>query len=219
MKSYLLLILSLSFLAGCASAPLAAPEIKTFPSAADLPFVIDGTQYKGMAAIPRKTTQTIKFALPKSAERIVISTCHGAQEFLSITSPFSFEYYPVHLIEDTKTICVFKAQVASTAADLSLAVIDFYGSEVTMAAWVSCNRVSTRAGGASICQAPVGLIQRITFDEAVIAEPDTACNKIECDGGNCTYRVAPKYCTYAFRGLKTGMYHRHLVRGLSNLEN
>jgi hypothetical protein len=214
----LVLILSILVVIGC-NTPVAVQEIKTFSNEANLAFSIDNVSYVGMAAIPRKRTQIIKFNVGKSAERIVISTCHGAVTTINPPNPFVFEYYPVHLIEDTVDICPLKAEVASKDAPLALAVIDFYGDEVSMPSWVTCNRLSTRAGGASVCQAPVGLIQRITFDEAVMAEPDDACNKIECDGGNCTFRVAPKYCTYIFKGFKTEKYHRILVRGLAAMEN
>jgi hypothetical protein len=211
-----LLILISFLLVGCATVPVR--DVKTFPNEATMPFSVDGVNYVGMAAVPRKTKQIIKYSLPKTAERIVISSCHGAPTALNPSNPYVFEYYPVHLIEDVG-LCLLKAEVASKESPLSLAVIDFYGEDVTMPAWVTCNRISLRVGGGSVCQAPAGLIQRITFDEAVLAEPLDGSNKIECDGGNCIYTMTKGYGGYIFRGIKTGKDHRHTIRGTTATEN
>jgi len=219
MKSYILIILFLVLFSGCGSASDTPPPVATFKNAATLPFMADGVSYVGMAAIPRKLKTSLRFQLSKSAERIVISTCHRAVDTLNPPNPFVFDYYAVHLIEDTESICILKAQVASKTEPMLLAVIDFYGEEVSMPAWVTCNGTSLRTGGASVCQAPVGLIQRITFDESVIVEPTEGCGKIECTGGNCTFRIGTGYCTYVFRGLKSGLYHRTTTRGLTPMED
>jgi hypothetical protein len=194
------------------------PEVKTFSNEATMQFSVDGLNYVGMAAIPRKLKQSLRFTLPKTAERIVVSTCHGAPVFISPANPFSFTYEPVHLIEDTATLCILKAEVASKESPLSLAVIDFFGDEVTMPAWVTCNRNSLRTGGGSVCQAPAGLIQRIVFDESVIAQPYDK-GEISCDGAACTYTMTKGYNGYIFRGVKTGSYHRHTTRGTAAMEN
>jgi hypothetical protein len=213
MKSLILILL---VLVGCNASQL--QEVKTFSNEATLAFNVDGLNYVGMAAIPRKKTQIIKPTLPKTAERIVFATCAGHPEFINPVAPFSFTYDPIHFVEDTKDRCIMKIFIASKEQPMSLGIIDFYGEEVTLPAWVTCNRKSLRVGGASVCQVASRDITRIVFDEPVIAEPLKDASPIVCDGAICTYYMGTVESGYLFRGLKSGAYHRHTTRSLAPLE-
>jgi hypothetical protein len=211
-----LLALLALLLSSCGTLQAASPQ--AFTNKADMPFSIDNLQFKGVASVARKSSHVLKFTLPKSVERIVLTTCHGTEEILAPANPFTYNYIPVHLIEDVDS-CIVKVESASKEAPMTLAVIDFYGEETKLPAWLTCNRISLRTGGASICQVAAGLIQRITFDEEVAAQEGEGCNLIACTGGNCLWKQSPKYCVYVFKGIKSGNYHRMTTRGTLPSEN
>jgi len=209
------------FMTACGTAaPMFAENPTAFKNEATLQFSVDGVNFVGVAAIPRKKSQTLKINVGKSAERIVINTCAGNPTTISPANPFVFVYEPIHFIEDnSEKPCIMKIGVASTSSLALFGMIDFYGEEVSMPAWITCNRISLRAGGASICQVVTKATTRLVFDEPVLVEALDDCNKIDCKDAICTYEMGKKECGYLFRGLKSGNYHRHTVRGLAPLEN
>jgi hypothetical protein len=215
----LILIFTFLFVFSRCGTAAELPNPAMFKNEATLQFSIDGINYKGMAAIPRKPSQIIKSIVPKTASQITYSTCAGHPTVENPVSPVSFVFEPVHFLEDTAFVCPMKILVASKEEAKKVAVIDFYGDEVQLGAWVTCNRVSLRVGGASVCQVAVNDLTRIVFDEPVLAEPWKGCNPIECNGAVCTYSMSPGECGYKFRGLNSGKYHRHLTRGLAPLED
>jgi hypothetical protein len=220
MKSLILIFVFLVFFTGCATTPLLPPTTsdKLFSNEATLKFNVDGLNFKGVAAIPRKKAHTIKFDVPKNTEYAVISTCAGHPTFENPTGTITYVYEPIHFIEDTEKPCLVTIGVAALGVPLQLGIIDFYGEEVILPAWVTCNRTSLRTGGASMCQVATNDITRMVFDEPVLGKDFDGCNKIECKDAICTYNMTKNECGYIFRGLKSGKYHRHYCRGLRPIE-
>lgn len=222
--SHILKILLLVFFSGCVAC--ASPAPATLPPAAQMeidkhvdiratmPFSVDGLNYVGTAAIEIKTKHVIKLTLPKSVERVIIDTCHRWPEFINPTNPQEFIFEPVHLIEDNRS-CFMTISAASKEAPLSLAVIEWWSPlEVSMPAWVTCNAVSKRTGGGSICEIAENKIQRIIFDEEVVCATPTRCNPITCVGAACEWPMTQNFCPYMCLGLKSSKFHRLLTRGI-----
>lgn len=209
------------FLTSCATVPVMSPtpSDKLFSNEATLQFSVDGLNYKGVAAVPRKKSHAIKFTVPKNTEYAVISTCAGHPTFENPPAGiFTYIYEPIHFIEDTEKPCLVTIGVATLGMTLQLGIIDFYGDEVSLNAWVTCNRTSLRTGGSSMCQVATNDITRMVFDEAVIGQEFDSCNKLECKDAVCTYNMTKNECGYLFRGVNSGRYHRAYTRGLKPLE-
>jgi hypothetical protein len=218
--SFLLLV----FFSGCvACASTPAPVLppaqqmqldKHFDIRAEMPFAVDGLNYVGFAAIELKKHHVIKLTLPKSVDFVQVDTCHRWPQFKNPTNPLEFVYDAVHMIEDNRS-CFMTIKAASKEAPMSLAVIEWWSPlEVSMPAWITCDAVSKRAGGASICEIAENKIQRITFDEEVICESGKDCNPISCDGAGCEWHMSRNYCSYMCLGMKSSKFHRLLTRGI-----
>jgi hypothetical protein len=218
---YFLLLVFFSGCVACASSPAPilppADQIvldKHFDIRSKMPFSVDGLNYVGFAAIEIKTKHLIKLTLPKSVDLVVVDTCHWWPEFENPANPLEFTFTPVHLIEDNRS-CFMTIKAASKEAPMSLAVIEWWSPlEVSMPAWITCNGVSKRTGGGSICEIAENKIQRLTFDEDVICDTGAKCNPITCEGGNCTWHMSRNYCAYMCLGLKSSKFHRLLTRGI-----
>ena len=222
MKSKVLIILLILIFLGCGAGCASLPEIprpnSIYSDKATLQFSVDDLNYVGIASIPRKDRHIIKFSVPKNTEYAIIKTCAGPQEYDKPSGIISFIYEPIHFIEDIEKPCLVKIGVVTLGLPMQLAVIDFYGEEVKLAAWITCARVSKRVGGSSVCQVGTGDTTRIVFDELVVSQELENCNKLECKDAVCSFDMTKNECGYTFRGLKSGFYHRLYSRGLKPLE-
>jgi hypothetical protein len=222
MKSYILIILVLVGISSCGTGCVATPEPQVtnsiYSDKATLQFSVDDINYVGLASIPRKLKQVIKFSVPKNTTYAIIKTCAGAAEFDFPVGIIQYIFEPIHFIEDTEKVCLIKIGVVTMGAPLQIAVIDLFGEEVSLPSWITCNRISKRTGGSSVCQVGTGDTTRIVFDEPVVSQELKDCNKLECKDAICTFDMTKLECGYIFRGIKSGKYHRIYTRGLKPLE-
>jgi hypothetical protein len=217
-----LLMLSSLLFAGCATAPLVAADIPSFASVpidgfkyngpADLQFTIDGIGYIGTATVPHKVPRTFKFNILKNTERLVIRTCHRSIKFDNPPAgQFEWLYQPRFKLEDAG-LCLMFVDAITKEGVLKSAQIDFTDKE-NMIAFSSCNGITVESKGASLCQAPIGLLQMLQVSEDVDVVNKDGCQPIKCTGIWCYYIMSANDCWYAIRGLKTGTRHRLITRG------
>jgi len=188
-------------------------SLDTFKIPADLEFSIDGVAYKGLAVVPHKAYREFKFTLPKDTERLFITTCHRRVRIFSpTTNPYVFVYQPRPLVENVGS-CLMKVESLTKLGAIKSAVIDFTSEKENMEAYNTCDGVTIKTVGATLCQSPAGLKQMIQLSEGSDVVAREGCNPMECTGIYCYYLMNTGDCVYRAVGLKSGKVHRITTRG------
>jgi hypothetical protein len=176
-------LVSLSLMSLSACAIPSQPEV-VYPNhpdpklRADMRFQFEGQWYSGAAVLPRRTSSTITFDIPKDTYLFLINTCSREEPYFNpdTSKGFTFTYVPVMWLENMKS-CVLLGTAVTKAGLYYRSVIDFTNSiGRDLPAQLACNGQVTKPLGAGFCQSRAGLTQRIQFDEETVwsARPECA---------------------------------------------
>lgn len=219
-------ILPILMIASCCT-----PQSATVPPSqivrASLRFAVDGQKCSGTCVVQRKTSQKFTFYLPEKTKRVLIQTCHRQIAINNPARDFVYDYVPAMFLENWDE-CGLEAIATTQAGNVLVAMAEFTSNE-TLAARHWCNGTFVQnAPGVSFCQARVGLIQRIAFDEPVDVASGKDCPPIEGERSSgtymstqvFTYAVGKDLCIYNFLAKKKEetKFHRLVTRGYEKIE-
>lgn len=177
---------------------------------------VNGKPGFGVMTAPLAKSYQIDMTFPAKPEILKISTCHKniiyekpaiASVLIKMTDGLETGYCPIRI----------------DALDLgginSSAIIEIENEELPAVLFCDGQRVETH--GVSICQAKVGLVQRILFDEVTTFEklsPDCADLKDTGREAGHVYDFNPTRgdCVYIFHSSKTDTFHRLSVLGYTD---
>jgi hypothetical protein len=94
--------------------------------------------------------------------------------------------------------------------------VDFETPDAALPASVSCNGVTTKSKGVSICQARAGLIQSIRFASQVKVSPDAGCEIGATESDYFEFSIPKGQCVFAFME-STGRIHRLTTLGYEQI--
>jgi hypothetical protein len=226
----LLFILSLY---GCATTP-AHVTGKIYPRT--LPMTVNGKAAVGIHVVDRASTYKIKVPVPKNADVVRLYTCHresilyererrggifgtgveiklpGRREPEATEHEFSISP-PLEM--ENEGYCPMNVEILNVDGMNYYGLIDVRNEELP--AFVACNGELYSTTGVSLCQARVGLVQRIQFKEPVDAKAITeGCDEPAPAGdGFFDVSVKPETCVYLFSA--QDKYHRMTVFGYTDL--
>jgi hypothetical protein len=212
-------LITLLFLVnGCASSVIPVGSEAQKLSRANIKFSVEGVGYQGTALVQRKTSQKISVTVPDKAVKLVFTTCHREDVFDNPSSSWSILFQPSTLLENWGS-CIVTISVITQKGNMQQGIIDFTSNETEPATSYCNGKVEKMPGGATFCQARVGLYQRISFGRLDMeAEPATGCPEMKKDGYDFQYEMAPGLCIYAFRSRDGKATHRLTSRGYAQLE-
>lgn len=175
---------------------------------ASLPFVVDNVPYQGTAVLPRKSSQTIAFVLPRKTLKFMITTC-SREEFFPYpdsSGVFKFTYVPVMYIENMES-CMMRATAITDKGETATGLIDFTAGE-ELEASLSCNGKVFNSKGVGLCQSRKDLIQNIEFKEETVYAAGEGCPEPTEGYISTSYNIALKngFCTYQFMNKDKKVY-------------
>lgn len=208
----------LAFLFGCQTLGQ-APALMSNPPAEFkkvMPIKVNGLAGVGALAVPVADSYKIDMTFTAKPEILKISTCHKTlvYENPTITS------VTIKMTDGLETgFCPIRVDALDLGGVNSSAVIEVENEKLPAVLFCDGKRTDTK--GVSICQARVGLVQRILFDDPVDYEKiDPNCNDLK-DAGRVpghVYDLKPVKgdCVYIFYNRKTDSFHRLYSLGFTD---
>lgn len=152
----------------------------------DVELEINGNYYSGVTVIPKSNHYSITIIPPGDIDLVLFQTCHRESAIEKASkgwglfgkkSKFTYEYYPVSGIEDSR-VCPLRVNVFdSKNGKNAWALLDFEHPLYQLRFNMTCNGEEKQFNGVGICQAKNKSIQRIAFKEPVMFAPSNpGCN-------------------------------------------
>lgn len=197
-------------LGACSSAPMELDTSVVWKR--DLPFCIENVGcYEGVSVVPNRQDYSIEIE-PKgdaNIDLVIFNTCHREEAYEKTSSGWfifkkknRFKYYfqPTEDLE-TRRDCDLKANTLEEGEGRhAWMVMRREHPDYTLPAQVACNGVIKSYNGVSVCQAKVGLIQRIEFGREVqFATPDEGCDMPARKGDGYEWKMSKGECLYVSR--------------------
>lgn len=187
-------------LIGCASKGSLFPGYIPYEGTnrASLPFSIEGMDYRGTATVQRKSSQNIKFKIPKGTIKFMIATCSREEFFAYPESDIKYTYIPIMFLENLDS-CIMKATAITNKGETITGIIDFTAGE-QLKGELSCNGQVYKSTGAGFCQSRQNLIQNIEFSEETVFAFGEGCNEPKKGYISTSYNISLSkgFCTYQF---------------------
>jgi hypothetical protein len=181
----------------------------------DIAFKVNGQKAVGAIVVPRASSYKIEGEVEGSFDFLIVRSCHREYTAEREGGHFSYLFEPREGIESNRA-CPLEIRGAEKGKGRhSFGFIDFENDRDLLPAKLECNGEVRDAGGVSVCQAPHGLIQRITFPVDVIFEPGSVgCDLIERKPGETDpaprkvyeFKMPVRQCLFVF--METGAAHR-----------
>jgi hypothetical protein len=192
------IILSLLFLVSCSSVfqdvSLKSSEYKRM-----MELTVNGVKGVGTIVVPKSSQYKIFGHIHGTAEALFLESCHR-EVFSENQGEVNYVYTPVAGIEDNRA-CPMEIIALDKGAKHGLGVVDFQDERHTLPISLYCNGETSKALGVSICQAPIGMVQRVDFEAGVISEPGREeCRIAEPSNYKShEFRVIAGICTVVFQ--------------------
>jgi hypothetical protein len=191
-------ILMLVYLTSCATVT-AQLEDTTFYKR-DIELRINGEKAKGAVVVPRSAKYEIKGEVKGGFDFLIVRSCHREYTAEDEGGEFKYVYEPRDGIENNRA-CPLEIRGAEKGKGRnSFGFIDFEDPRYQLPARLECNGEVGDYLGVSVCQAPLGLIQKIKFQVPVNFEPgNEVCKLAESkDGKEFEFRMPAKQCQFFF---------------------
>lgn len=209
-----LIILSILGILGCKT----LPEVDTSKLyRKDLEVEIDGSRFHGVYIADKRPQYNLTIETPMKPEMVNIQSCHREIIFKEPGKRVRFSYEPVIGVENIPP-CPLEIAAFDKDGENGWATIYFRGDE-TLAATLGCNGNSNNSRGVSACQSRAGLLQTISFKEAVKAYWPERCSPMKTnDQKHFEWAMNTKLCIYLFTGneqehrLVTYGYNKVLIK-------
>lgn len=220
------IVLAFIFLSSCATTP-AHVAGKIYPRT--LPMTVNGKEAIGTHVVDRASSYKIKVPVPENADVVRLYTCHresilyererrggifgtGVEIKLPGSKPkgpteHEFTIAPP-LDMENDGYCPINVEILNVDGMNYYGLIDVRNE--TLPAFLACNGSLYPAVGVSLCQARVGLVQRIRFDVPVAAKviSDNCELPVAQDDRNFDIPVNVETCVYLF---SSGSKHHRLT--------
>jgi hypothetical protein len=173
-------------------------DLPVLNNRASMIFTVNNVAYEGYGVIPRQTSQTITFVLPKDPLKLMITTCNREEFFPAPQSPFKYNFVPLMYVENLDS-CLLTATVITAKGETYRSIIDFVSGE-TLTATSKCNGKALKRTGVELCQSRAGLIQVLQFDNDVVAVAQDGCAPLKPAFGPFSYQysMSQGFCAYRF---------------------
>ncbi len=205
----------------------------------DLSGTVNGIPFDGIGVIPPAKSYKFRIESKQDVDLVTITSCHRDFSRESVIDVgwfkknrgFEYVYTPAPGIEDTGQ-CLIRLGVynKSVPNQNAFAILDIRTPTETLPARNICDGANGEAGGVSMCQSKVGLIQRLVFPVLVTSlSPDTAPDSIAdkpkicvgtwLDASTWEYKLGTGECYMAFmESSKPHRFHRHTAIGYTKVE-
>lgn len=225
--------LAIAGLYSCATTP-AHVAGKIYPRT--LPMTVNGKDAVGTYVVDRSSSYKIKVPVPDNTDIVRMYTCHresilyererrggifgtGVEIKLPGSKPkgpteHEFTISPP-LDMENDGYCPISLELLNVDGENYFGLIDVRNE--SLPASIACNGSMYRTEGVSLCQARVGLVQRIKFDKPVTAKVITGECEVPDNAGDNTFDISvrPETCVYLFSSGEK--YHRLTLFGYTDL--
>jgi hypothetical protein len=193
---------------GCAGASVAQDLEVSRKYKRELGITVNGLTGKGYVVSKKEPQYKISIKAPDQMDALLIQTCHREMLVEGAGREHTFTYIPAKGLEDVGSCTMRFSGVTKKRERITLGLVDFFSGQ-DLKASISCSGTVTATDGVSVCQAPVGLWQEISFDEEVkFIEPSGSCaTEIKSDGKSVKYKMPASDCVILFKG-SSGRYHK-----------
>ncbi len=175
----------------------------------DIGLEVNGQFYSGVTVIPKSSHYSITIIPPGDTDLVLFQTCHRENAIEKASkgwglfgkkSKFTYEYYPVSGIEDSR-VCPLRVNVFdSKNGKNAWALLDFEHPLYQLKFNMTCNGEEKQFNGVGICQAKNKSIQRIMFKEPVMFAPSNpGCNDPIKTNSWYEIKGATGECLYMFK--------------------
>lgn len=187
-------------------------------------------EFCGVGVLPSDDRYNIKISHNSKLDFFAMNTCHRE---VTTESPDRgiFKKDGVHYINYQPTLelgraCPLYVAVYNREGKHGWGIIAFENEKFKMPSKVSCNGDVIDFNGVSICESRHGLLNKIEFDEEVIAakpvngpvERDDECPSLPSkDGKTFEFTMPKRECLYGFIGKKSKQWHQFYTIGYEQL--
>lgn len=210
--SYLIFLV----LASCSTAPVEQePNPKVYYKR-NMKGKVNNIPFQGTIVVPKYHHYNFEIeTLGKNNDLVKFETCGGERFFEDVKDKFKFGYELKSGIDDRR-ICYFRFTALDRKKEkhsfgIMIVVNPIYWK---LSAYLKCNLEEGPVGAGSICEAPMGKTQRISFTEKVIAPKDPGCLEGKLiDEYTYEYISPNRECEIVFRSKETLHEHLHVAIG------
>lgn len=209
MRFYPLSVLFLG-IAGCASGQI-LPLSRFYPRDAQLS--VNQVKGSGVVVAPLSNSYEIEGKTSGDLDVLTISTCHREIVLEDEGKDFRYMYTPILGLEDDCPVVI--TGLDKKKEKHSWGFIDFEHPDYQLPAEIYCNGSKITSRGVSICQAPQGTIQKITFIENVKAGEE--CPIKEKTGKEFTFEMKVRESVCVFYSGSTSRAHKMTTLGYDQI--
>ena len=206
---------------GCASQP--DYNGIPYPTKYQLDLVINGKAISGSGVVQKATKYLITIKSNVDIDRFQVATCQRENTIDQAYTPgwlskniFQYTIWPTN-VENEASSCPLRIfSYNDTVPNNNLfAYVDFYDDKTKLNGAISCNGwMMGTVGGVSVCHAPIGSVQRITFQTPVNYNKTTTTCKVDTqDDKLFNFYPLKDQCFLQFRERGTGFNHRLTILG------
>jgi len=215
---FLLQFLVLPLVLSCSTFGTSIPDSKIFRKT--IKIEIAGVKGRGMIVVPKKTNYTLTIKQDERSELIKINNCH--MDIVEKKSGFFnrkkhvFKLKPFGDLE-LDGYCPIQIGLFDMQGQHAWGLVEIQNEELP--ATIVCNTIKpTKTRGVSVCQARVGLVQRIIFKSKVSFDQDGNCGDIITeDKKTFDYFLLSGICVTTFYEKKSDTFHRHTSFGYNDV--
>lgn len=214
MYKYLFL---LCFLCVSCSTPIVHQELNpNIIYKRDIYLKVNDSEGIGTLVVPRSNKYNYHIKAKGTLDLFTLNTCHREwtkEKAWNVTTKkkiflgwskkvikdheMTFTYTPVAI--EQKWSCITElGGYDKVTGQHSWGMIDYETPEAIVPAVVECNGVKTKSNGVALCQAKVGLIQALTFNEEMAVSPSKGCELPKTRGTYFEFPIKKGRCVYAF---------------------
>lgn len=177
----------------------------------DVTFWVGDKKIVGMGVAPEAESYKLYIDYPKGKiDFLTLTTCHRQVTVENKDHGFNYLFKPTAI--EKEGICPLDIGIYDKKGRHGWAYLFFENAANLLAAKVECNGEQISADGVSVCQGPVGSIQRINFDSPeVIAASSEGC-EITKMGKFFQYKISKGFCYFSFKD-PSGQFHDHTSFG------
>jgi hypothetical protein len=218
--TWLAAILSLVLFIGSGCATVAESLKDSTFYRRDIQFRVNGVKAAGAVVVPKAAKYVIEGEVKGGFDYLIVRSCHREFTAENEGGSFKYVYEPRAGLEDSRACPLEIRGAEKEKGRHSFGFIDFENERDTLEATLSCNGAVTAYKGVSVCQSPLGLIQKIQFAVPVIVQGGSKDCVIAEPKDFMTYefRTPPKQCLFVFiEKQKPNRTHRMMTLGFEGV--
>ena len=167
----------------------------------DLYITSDDYSGIGMLVLPKQPAYTIQIETDEKVDAIYFRTC--SREIIKenpkrgvISKKYTIVYSPNEV--ELQGNCSATISTYNENGYYAVGFIDFESDDRTLPATNICENLTQKTTGVSVCQTRASSIERIVFENEVLAEYEAGCELPSKEGKEFTYQIGKGTCIYTF---------------------